>query len=80
MKRIFSRWLPSHVALVSLAMRFPNFFADGFLTSPLPPPCHIHTWTNGVFVPTFIQSPGALGPGLAGPQRSTDSVDLDVER
>lgn len=43
------------MALVPLSMRFPTFSADGFLTSPLPPPCHTHTWTDEVFIPTFIK-------------------------
>lgn len=37
-------------------MRFPDFSADGFLTSLPPPPRHTHTWTNGVFIATFIKS------------------------
>lgn len=36
----------------ALSSRFPDSAAAGFLTDPLP---HSHDWTNGVFVPTFME-------------------------
>lgn len=67
---VLARCLPSVSALAPLSVRFPDFSAAGLLTSTHT--CtHLDKWS---VYSHLYESPGALGRGLAGPQRETDSV------
>lgn len=51
-RRGLSQWPPSHAALAPLGgiLRCPSSW-----TRDKPPPHHTHSWTDGVFIPTFMK-------------------------